>query len=628
MKKLAALFLSTLMLVTMMTTPVGATGNGGWAASKSKQATNLDGNFTSKVTLSLPSAEEELVSDIVFVLDKSSCKKETAEKAEELLDDLLESVGTSNAEIRVGVIVFGGEAKSVIDLQKLTKQNVQDIYNAVVNKPTGLMGGTNMEAGLILADAMLSADSDIVVDKSRRHVILVSDGLPRLFTEEGETKAIFHEYTSETGAFYTCEIIYWDIIRNGEETNYAIPGGKWDDYLEKVSGWVETDGNDYIMDYVSDQNSVADAPSSYVPKKKVKGVALSMDRAIYDAYDKFKDMENRYNCYANCINPTPLGEAFMGALNGGKNIDFDEIKKEIFYLLDAGSTVVDHMGYVANDYDFALKSVDSFEMSLGGLSLKRTEIGSDQNKIGFGEPDEEGKHPYVVTYSDGEAGAEHFVLEFNAPVSNFKRVELSYEVVLKNPKTASGTYGTYDEDGGKGYGGLYTNNSAILTAVDSSGEPSAEEEHFNKPTVSYTVSGGSTTPPIKDTDVDEVSVRKIWDDDNAANRPTSVQVQLYKNGVAWDHPVTLSDDAGWSHKWVLLEDDNTWTVDEVRVPSGYKKQVVQNGNTFIITNYTAAVSPATGDAGNMGLLMTITLLFLAGIGIGLMVSMRQSKKHS
>ena len=47
-----------------------------WETSKSKTATNLEknaeGNYTSRVTLSLPSAGEQLVSDVVLVLDKSS----------------------------------------------------------------------------------------------------------------------------------------------------------------------------------------------------------------------------------------------------------------------------------------------------------------------------------------------------------------------------------------------------------------------------------------------------------------------------------------------------------------------------------------------------------------------------
>lgn len=40
-----------------------------WYVSRSKTATELDDDDVSHVTLSLPSAEEELSSDVVFVLD-------------------------------------------------------------------------------------------------------------------------------------------------------------------------------------------------------------------------------------------------------------------------------------------------------------------------------------------------------------------------------------------------------------------------------------------------------------------------------------------------------------------------------------------------------------------------------
>lgn len=53
-----------------------------WDVSRSKTATKLDTNtWTSNVTLSLPSAEEKLASDVVFVLDKST----SAEKEEQAL---------------------------------------------------------------------------------------------------------------------------------------------------------------------------------------------------------------------------------------------------------------------------------------------------------------------------------------------------------------------------------------------------------------------------------------------------------------------------------------------------------------------------------------------------------------
>lgn len=58
-----------------------------WDTSKSKTATNLNASYESQVTLSLPSSEEALVSDVVFVLDKSTSAA-LEEQALEMLSNL------------------------------------------------------------------------------------------------------------------------------------------------------------------------------------------------------------------------------------------------------------------------------------------------------------------------------------------------------------------------------------------------------------------------------------------------------------------------------------------------------------------------------------------------------------
>lgn len=59
-----------------------------WQVSKGKTATALDSNYNSTVTLSLPSAEKPLVSDVVFVLDKSSCEEDVTTEALAMLANL------------------------------------------------------------------------------------------------------------------------------------------------------------------------------------------------------------------------------------------------------------------------------------------------------------------------------------------------------------------------------------------------------------------------------------------------------------------------------------------------------------------------------------------------------------
>ena len=60
-----------------------------------------DGTYTSDVTLTLPSVEEAPVYDVVFVLDKSSCKEEAIASADEMLTALQNQVTNNNAKIQM-----------------------------------------------------------------------------------------------------------------------------------------------------------------------------------------------------------------------------------------------------------------------------------------------------------------------------------------------------------------------------------------------------------------------------------------------------------------------------------------------------------------------------------------------
>ena len=58
-------------------TTQGETAPTAWDVSCSKDATALDENYTSEVTLALPSEEENLATDVVLALDVSKCTKST-----------------------------------------------------------------------------------------------------------------------------------------------------------------------------------------------------------------------------------------------------------------------------------------------------------------------------------------------------------------------------------------------------------------------------------------------------------------------------------------------------------------------------------------------------------------------
>jgi len=90
----------------------------------------------------------------------------------------------------------------------------------------------------------------------------------------------------------------------------------------------------------------------------------------------------------------------------------------------------------------------------------------------------------------------------------------------------------------------------------------------------------------------DVRVAKIWNDGNYVNRPSSVQVQLFRNGVAYGTPITLNTGNGWEHEWANLDGEQTWTVDELYVPEGYIATITGNvTNGFVITNTLESITP-------------------------------------
>ena len=218
------------------------------------------------------------------------------------------------------------------------------------------------------------------------------------------------------------------------------------------------------------------------------------------------------NCYAvPQPNETyPWGPSFMDVLAGGKNVSFDSIKNDIYYLLDADSYVVDEIGddtYNGANYDFDfVNDAASLILTVGGNQYTATAVtdGLEEGETARYNFTYDGVSatngaaaPFVLRYFqdgtiyDGSEYDECFVWEINVPVSNFAPVQLTYTVKLTDPQTASGTYGEYDEDGEETTStGLYTNNSATLYPVDSNGYKHVPEA-FAKPTVSYTVGGSS-----------------------------------------------------------------------------------------------------------------------------------------
>ena len=101
--------------------PLAAFAATDWDVSKSKTAAELTPDFETDVTLSLPAKEMPLVSDVVFVLDKST-SAQVEQDALDMLLDLQAQVKNTGAKVQVGVVIFNKVAHSTERLYDLATE--------------------------------------------------------------------------------------------------------------------------------------------------------------------------------------------------------------------------------------------------------------------------------------------------------------------------------------------------------------------------------------------------------------------------------------------------------------------------------------------------------------------------
>lgn len=481
------------------------------AHSKSKEATNLvkqsDGTYTSDVTLTLPSVEEAPVYDVVFVLDKST-SAELEQNALDMLKQLQAQIKGTQTTIKVGVVIFNKEAH-VTELKNLTTEYAQ-IEEAIKEK---IESGTNTHAGLLAGKELLDNDKDKDVTADHKYLIFVSDGITYTYNK-------------------TPTAIAWGFFADEEKhfagpDNYAskygsnVPPANWSEWLTSVGQQIQDLDSKYEYPYGTE-------PTEITVSSVSKTTANSVDKALYLTNETYQSAKTAgYHCYAMEAEGTagekfPWGPSFMNYLAGGKEVSFEDIHNDIYYLLSEGSTVEDVIGYgtdnrgnaynfdfvndmskltlkvgtetlEATDLSLDLSYDDTNETARYGFAPKRVQITTDTDQSNIPERDPYSYDYVLHYYQNGKNGTsdECFVWDINVPVSKFAPVSLTYQVKLTNAQTSSGTYGTYDKNGSQNKDSLYTNKSATLYPVDSN-QDYGTPENFLKPTVSYTVSGGNS----------------------------------------------------------------------------------------------------------------------------------------
>ena len=250
---LALVMLLGIMPVMAMAADAEATPAFDWEVSKSKTATALDADGSTRVTLSLPSAEETLTSDVVFVLDgSSSAETDVVKKSLKLLDELKQAAEDNGATVNVCIVKFKRQAFKSEWYDLAT--HFDDIKEKMETKYSG---GTNIHAGLLAGKEALEEHTN--VSASRKYLVLVSDGSTYLYSKDGNwaSDTPFTRSYHPANPYNSFSGGYWD---NGyyEPNNYPevnVPRPKdtseiaaWQNYLKDVEKRnAASNGDDMII---------------------------------------------------------------------------------------------------------------------------------------------------------------------------------------------------------------------------------------------------------------------------------------------------------------------------------------------------------------------------------------------
>ena len=496
-----------------------------WKVSKSKTATDLDADGSTRVTLSLPSAEETLTSDVVFVLDTSDCVGEVMNQVSGLVAQLKAAQEKNKADIKVGVVVFKGsalpmfngklvsaeEAETTLDkmIQEVKAAAKKDKENVVLRYLNAdgdfLYKGSNLHSGLLGAQALLKDDG--AVDDSRKYVVTITDGLTYYWNDKaGNVYAVYNDELEKPTLpdndpknwhKVNCLFYAWQSAHN-IGSGYSLPSGfDWNDYISGVKNRITVDGDEFVSDlrqvcektnrdcssarYFEGSAPIqtfTDAGFQYVRLNEGGNHALGIERSVVACLDTYQEMvKEGYQCYTvNARDTSTFPGLFTSKLNemaGVKGqINFDAIANTILYAVGKGSTVTDIMGYDTdngNNYNFDLVP-DSLILTVGGQSLESLQ---DGNTYYFGDTGvNKNNCRFKVEYTFANDGTERFVWTINEDVSNFSRVQLSYQLRLRDDaRTSKDNY-------------FYTNFSATLTPKDSEGRIGSDQT-FDRPRVTF-----------------------------------------------------------------------------------------------------------------------------------------------
>ena len=561
-----------------------------------KEATDLDENDETTVTLSVGASEKKEKVAVMFLLDKSTSQGMRTEAAKMLA----ELRTKNNTDIVYDVVIFSGTASSTGWLDIADDEGYEATLENFVNKST--TSGTNMYAGVLQAQEDLKKVPD---DCDETYLITLSDGITYVWTEDNTVKCVpvsevenSNVYTPQAGPDT------WKMMYGYGVSLKEVYGGV-SKFLDAVPAKI-TKSKEYVVDYNNDNFAKDNPIKTYVQDaEKTAAVAAEYacgpEFAMYYSATGYAELAANFDyTYAFAVPELtteqqdntknwenfPWGEELMLYLQSiSTNHDWDtdvsnadaakifaNIKNEILYTMQSG-TVTDVIGD-----RFDLKGVDTFTLTVGEETLAGTVSG---NTVSFDNGN------YTVEYKPAtDNSKEQFVWNINTPVKDGEPVKLSYVLKLVDKETTPGDHTAL------------TNEEAVLEYTPTEGDPG--EEKFPKPEVEYNVPTSDPKPtPAANLVVDKVAPDTVKQGENL-----TYTITVENKGDASAKGVVITDTLPDGVELVSASDDGkvdgktvTWSIGELA--AGAKKTVtvvVSTGDVAVGTVISnTAVVTAEGE---------------------------------
>ena len=175
---------------------IGPVTDQGYTVSKNITQTGKD---SFDITLQVQTQQTVTTNDaaVVMVVDLSNSMESEMDNLKVAASSFVESLVTNNSggKIYVSVVGFGSTAYTVCGWTDVTNGNGAESVTTAISK-MGLYGGTNLEAGLMLARNRLGMAD--VSSASAKYTVLFTDGEPT-YRVVGETNSTDQAGTSRTG---------------------------------------------------------------------------------------------------------------------------------------------------------------------------------------------------------------------------------------------------------------------------------------------------------------------------------------------------------------------------------------------------------------------------------------------